>query len=255
MFNTNTELRSFVAKFHQLRRAGFEAHLNLHARGGRYWVGLCAQLGEAEQQPHHLPHQQRPRLRRSPAYARRQERRRAAREAAAEQDPASDVQAAEAKMDEDEEPENTSSTEIVESPPPPQIVSESEAEAPNWFKEHLQPDNKLHGNTKVVVSDQLLSILRPGHEAQKGEKFSLAQIVKSLWSYISERGGYSPGSDYFIPDENLAKVFGSDRVAFSAVKKKFQHHVYHGGKSIYTGYEIRGWQCQYFDISFDNLSL
>ena len=78
----NTELQSFVIKFHQLRRAGYEAHLNLHARGGRYWVGLCAQLGEAEQQPHHLPHQQRPRLRRSPAYARRQERRRAAREAA-----------------------------------------------------------------------------------------------------------------------------------------------------------------------------
>ena len=107
MFNTNTELQSFVAKFHQMRRAGYEAHLDLHARGGRYWVGLCAQLGEAEQQPHHLPHQQRPRLRRSPAYARRQERRRAAREAAAEQVPVSDIPAAEAKMDEDEEPENT----------------------------------------------------------------------------------------------------------------------------------------------------
>ena len=63
----NTELQSFVIKFHQLRRAGFDAHLNLHARGGRYWVGLCAQLGEGEQQPPHLPHQQKPRLRRIPA--------------------------------------------------------------------------------------------------------------------------------------------------------------------------------------------
>ena len=76
-------------------------------------------------------------------------------------------------MDKDEEP-----TEEVESPPPPQIVSENEAEAPDWFKEHLQPKNKLHCNTKVVVSDQLLSIIRPGLEIQKGEKFSLAQIVK-----------------------------------------------------------------------------
>ena len=247
MFNTNTELRSFVAKFHQLRRAGFEAHLNLHARGGRYWVGLCAQLGEAEQQPHHLPHQQRPRLRRSPASARRQERRRAAGEAAAE-DPASDVPAAEAKMDEDEE-----STEEVESPPAQQSVSESEAEAPEWFKEHFKPDNKLHGNTKVVVSDQLLAILRPGLKMQKGEKFSLPQVVKSFWNYVSRRGGYSPGSDFFDPDENLTKIFGSERVKFSRMMKLLRHHIYYGGKSIYTGYDIGGWHCQHLDISFDNL--
>ena len=128
-------------------------HLNLHARGGRYWVGP---LGEVDQQPHHLPHQQRPRLRRSPAYARRQERRRAAREAAAE-DPASDVPAAEAKMDDDVE-----STEEVESPPPPppQSTSESRAEPPNWFVELFKTKNKLHGNVKVVVSYPLLRILQ-----------------------------------------------------------------------------------------------
>ena len=132
MFNTNTELRSFVAKFHQLRRAGFEAHLNLHARGGRYWVGLCAQLGEAEQQPHHLPHQQRPRLRRSPAYARRKERREAARQEAAKASN-SDVQAEEART---EEP----STGEVEAPPPPssQSVSENEAEIPKWFTDNIR---------------------------------------------------------------------------------------------------------------------
>ena len=78
-----------------------------------------------------------------------------------------------AKMDEDEE-----STEEVESTPPQQSVSESEAEAPEWFKEHFKPDNKLHGNTKVVVSDQLLAILRPGLKMQKGEKFSLPQVVE-----------------------------------------------------------------------------
>ena len=76
----DTELRSFVTKFHQLRRAGFDAHLNLHARGGGYFVGLCVQLHQAGQQPHQ---QQKQGLRRSPAYYRRQERRRAARQAAA----------------------------------------------------------------------------------------------------------------------------------------------------------------------------
>ena len=76
----DTELRSFVSKFHQLRKAGFDAHLNLHARGGGYFVGLCVQLHQAGQQPHQ---QQKQGLRRSPAYYRRQERRRAARQAAA----------------------------------------------------------------------------------------------------------------------------------------------------------------------------
>ena len=90
---------------------------------------------------------------------------------------------------------------------------------------------------------------------QKGEKFSLAQIVKSLWSYISTRRD-SNHSDYFSthPNDNLMKIFGSERISFSEVKKSIQHHVYHGGKSIYNGYEIGGWQCKYFDISFDNLS-
>ena len=40
---------------------------------------------------------------------------------------------------------------------------------------HLQPKNKLHGNTKVVVSDQLLSIIRPGLEIQKGD------LLHRLW--------------------------------------------------------------------------
>ena len=90
---------------------------------------------------------------------------------------------------------------------------------------------------------------------QKGEKFSLAQIVKSLWSYISTRRD-STGSDYFSThyDENLRKIFGSERMLFSRVKNTIQHHVYHGGKSIYTGYEIGGWHCKHFNISFDNLS-
>ena len=94
----NTELQSFVIKFHQLKNAGFTAYLDLHARNGHCWVGLRAQLGQAGQQPpHHRHQQQRPRLRRSPAYARRQERRQAARQpqaaaaVPASEDPAAEV--------------------------------------------------------------------------------------------------------------------------------------------------------------------
>ena len=99
----NTELKSFVIKFHQLRNAGFTAHLDLHAHHGQCWVGLRAQLGQAGQQPPHHRHQQRPRLRRSPANARRQERRQAARQQAAAAVPASEVPAAEARANEENE--------------------------------------------------------------------------------------------------------------------------------------------------------
>ena len=95
---SNTELKSFLTKFYQLKNAGYSAHLDLHAHSGQCWVGLRAQLGQAGQQPpHHRHQQQRPRLRRSPAYARRQERRQAARQpqaaaaVPASEDPAAEV--------------------------------------------------------------------------------------------------------------------------------------------------------------------
>ena len=116
----NTELQSFVIKFHQLKNAGFTAHLDLHAHNGHCWVGLRAQLGQAGQQPtHHRHQQQRPGLRRSPAYARRQERRQAARQQAAAADPASDVPAEEVGAN--EENADMSVTEEVAEP----IVAEN----------------------------------------------------------------------------------------------------------------------------------
>ena len=103
----DTELKSFVTKFHQLRNAGFDAHLNLHARGGGYFVGLCVQLHQAGQQPHQ---QQKQGLRRSPAYYRRQEKRRAARQAAAR---VPGAPAAEAEVQEEEVPEATAGEAVV----------------------------------------------------------------------------------------------------------------------------------------------
>ena len=245
----DTELRSFVTKFHQLRRAGFDTHLNLHARGGRYWVGLCAQLGEAEQQPHR---QQKPRLR-SPAYRRRQERRQAARQAA-EQVSTSDVPAAEIETNE----EDVSTEEVVSQ----KVPEAAEAtELPNWFSDFLSTDNKIHGNVKLVVSDQLLGMLNPGSETQKGERFSHLQIVRGLWTYIREKG-LDSGHDHFTPDAALAKVFRQfnqpmERVQFADMKRLFKHHVFFRStsKNIYNGRDM-SWYIQnseHYDISFVNV--
>ena len=233
----DTELRSFVTKFHQLRRAGFDAHLNLHARGGRYWVGLCAQLGEAEQQPHRQ--QEKPRLR-SPAYRRRQERRKAARQAAAA---SSEVSAAEAKT------EDVAAAEVKESAPLSKEAQDAaeateppnEAEKAKLFSESLCTENKIHGNVRLVVSDQLLNILQPGIDHHKGENFSHKELVKKLWTYIQERG-LSSGSDHFSKDDSLAKVFKlpswvirhgpQDTVQFSEMKRYLKYHVFYRSTKV-----------------------
>ena len=213
MFNTDTELKSFVMKFHQLRRAGLEAHLNLHARGGRYWVGLCAQLGEAEQQP-----QQKPRLRRSPAYARRKERRRAARQEAAEASN-SDIQAEEARTT--EEP---TTVEVEKPQPSSQSVSENEAEIPKWFTDNISPENKIHGNVKLVVSDQVDRIIM--HNG--GDRVSYPQWVRKLWTYISEKCHISQCGGYFLPDAAMIEHFDwkNNWIKFAEMRSKFRVHVF-----------------------------
>ena len=140
---SSIELKSFLTKFHQLKNAGFTAHLDLHAHHGQCWVGLRAQLGQAGQQPPRHHPQKRPRLRRSPAYARRQERRQAARQQAAAAVPASEVPAAEVGANEENadmsvteevaEPiaaENAVTTEEVEETAESHPASEAAAEPP-----------------------------------------------------------------------------------------------------------------------------
>ena len=69
-----TELDSFVQKFHQLRKAGLTAHLDLDTHAGNAWVGLRVQLSHVPGPAQHSSHHQR----RGPAYQRRQLRRQAA---------------------------------------------------------------------------------------------------------------------------------------------------------------------------------
>ena len=72
------ELKSFLQKFHQLRKSGATAHLDVDTYAGQAWVGLRVMLGPIQHQP--------PQRHRSPSYFRRQERRRAARQSSEESD-------------------------------------------------------------------------------------------------------------------------------------------------------------------------
>ena len=54
------ELSSFVSKFHQWRRAGLTAHLDVDTCAGKAWVGLRVMLDPVQHshswdQPHNVP--------------------------------------------------------------------------------------------------------------------------------------------------------------------------------------------------------
>ena len=46
MATMELEINSFVTKFHQLWRAGYDAHMNLESHAGKAWVSLRLGLGE-----------------------------------------------------------------------------------------------------------------------------------------------------------------------------------------------------------------
>ena len=74
----DSELNSFLVKFHQLRKSGATAHLDVDTYAGQAWVGLRVMLGPIQHQS--------VQRHRSPSYFRRQERRRAARQSSEESD-------------------------------------------------------------------------------------------------------------------------------------------------------------------------
>ena len=88
-----SELQNFVNKFHQLRQAGYTAHLNVDAKAGQSWVSLCVMLGSGPVK--RLKH-------RSPSFLKRQERRKAAQLAAENSSRESDAEkASEAQITEE----------------------------------------------------------------------------------------------------------------------------------------------------------
>ena len=91
----DSELNSFLWKFHQLRKSGVTAHLDVDTHAGQAWVGLRVMLGPIQHPP--APKH------RSPSYFRRQEKRKAAAAAARESNEVNDEVVAEAAATETEE--------------------------------------------------------------------------------------------------------------------------------------------------------
>ena len=238
---SNIELKSFLTKFHQLKNAGFTAHLDLHAHHGQCWVGLRAQLGQAGQQPPRHHPQQRPRLRRSPAYARRQERRQAARQQAAAAVPASEVPAAEARANEENEgdtvteeeaaetPENVVSTEEVENPsksPPPlidnpdaRIMPNGDWPGPKWWCDVLGTFKEIHGNTKLILSKELQTSLYWPDQVMTHSLF-----IRKLWTSMKM---LPLNYECFDPAGSaMTTVFGTDVVKWTSLRDYLAPHLY-----------------------------
>ena len=134
------ELENFLQKFHQLRRAGLTAHLDLDTFAGQAWVGLRVMLGPVQQK-----HQDHPKPKsRSPSYFRRQERRRAAKAASSSEQSSDIVNAAEANT----EQSSDASKEAVEA------SSEYACEICD-FKSNKESGLNIHMSRKHPVLEQI----------------------------------------------------------------------------------------------------
>ena len=47
---SRSEFDTFFSKFHQLRRRGFTAHLDLDTHAGKAWVGLRVKVSNVQRQ-------------------------------------------------------------------------------------------------------------------------------------------------------------------------------------------------------------
>ena len=94
---SSSEIQSFINKFHQLRRAGLTAHLNLDTHAGKAWMGLRIVINP----------DQKLQKSRNPSYYRRQERRKAAAKAAEASKKPGDVNAEEALAEEVDDRESS----------------------------------------------------------------------------------------------------------------------------------------------------
>ena len=150
---SSSEIQSFINKFHQLRRAGLTAHLDLDTHAGKAWMGLRMVISPG----------QKLQKSRNPSYFRRQERRKAAAKAAEASEKPSDVNAEEALAKEVDEPESSAEEALATDK-----VSEINAEAADGNESAEQADipvrdadeaeNAINRSTaeKTIISDSNL---------------------------------------------------------------------------------------------------
>ena len=138
-----SELNSFLNKFHQLRKSGATAHLDVDTYAGQAWVGLRVMLDSIQHPP--APSQRH----RSPSYYRRQERRRAARQSSDE----SDQVVAENAATEDNEGIGSSTTE-KNAEVASKVENDFECEICD-FRSNRRTGLKVHMSRKHATIEQL----------------------------------------------------------------------------------------------------
>ena len=152
------ELNSFLFKFHQLRKSGVTAHLDVDTHAGEAWVGLRVMLGP----PQHQPAQRH----RSPSYFRRQERRRAARQSSEESDKVVAEQVATVSTEENAVKVTESSEgNAVEATSDEKVAKELECEICD-FKSNRATGLRIHMSRKHANIEQLdgnTSLLNSGY--------------------------------------------------------------------------------------------
>ena len=185
---SSSEIQSFINKFHQLRRAGLTAHLDLETHAGKAWMGLRIVIS---------PDQKLQKFR-NPSYFRRQERRKAAAKAteASKKPSDSDAIAEEAFAKEVDDPEGSAEEALATD-----NVSESNAEeAADSIETAEQADiperdaeeaeNAINRSTaeKTIISDSNLvdDITKDVKQADNSKSENVFHTKRKIVKYTND---------------------------------------------------------------------
>ena len=223
------ELNNFVVKFHQLWKAGYNAHLNVDSHAGHAWCGLRVDLGPAPAAPR--PQQVRPGGRRhAPSYRRRLDARAAAR-AAKEAEEASAAEAAE---------EATKAKKAAEDAAAAQRVTEAviavgtgvAATAKRIAEKAVAAKNAAEEATENADSDEVIESTEPNFE------FSAPTAEEA-----SEDTDVVPAEEAVIVKENENILRNEERISVGAflegVIEKYPSSI----MKVPRGYPAPEWFC------------
>ena len=196
-----TELDSFVQKFHQLWKAGLNAHLDLDTHAGIAWVGLRVQLGHVPGPLHH----QAPRKKNqdSPSRQRRRDRRAIARNTTAEEAAKTDSQMVSDPTEKvDEETLDEESTDVIEK------VMENESSTLETIEEIVEDEHEAAAEAVIGENAFKCDICENKFNNRRGLRVHIGKKHKVMGSSISQLDGNND-SDCDMT-ESLTYTFVSD---------------------------------------------
>ena len=108
--------------------------------------------------------------------------------------------------------------------------------APRWFCDAIGTYRNFHGNTKLLISDQLNKCI-----AHHATMMIHSKFTRQLWIHMS----YLPlNKDYFDPvDTPFERIFGSEIVKWTDVRAYLQDHVYFNSTlvGVFSGKKMPGY--------------